>query len=96
MSQAGVDSRILDPLLINGVLILDNDGKRIACKYFKIDKSFDTNAQLAFEKRLFKSISRVSRPGSGEPECVYFEKYTVVFKTRSDSRVIVLVRFMLM
>eukprot|EP00056_Hartaetosiga_gracilis_P017874 m.8714 g.8714 ORF g.8714 m.8714 type:complete len:172 (-) comp6187_c0_seq1:1072-1587(-) len=62
---------------VKGILILDNDGHRLLCKYY--DDSFPTvKEQKQFEKKLFKKTV------NSNAEIVMFEGITCVFRSNID------------
>eukprot|EP00274_Cyanoptyche_gloeocystis_P000713 CAMPEP_0196655880 /NCGR_PEP_ID=MMETSP1086-20130531/10005_1 /TAXON_ID=77921 /ORGANISM="Cyanoptyche gloeocystis , Strain SAG4.97" /LENGTH=191 /DNA_ID=CAMNT_0041988405 /DNA_START=34 /DNA_END=609 /DNA_ORIENTATION=- len=67
--------------IIKCVLILDSEGKRIACKYYTED--YPTVAsQLAFEKSLFNKTHRIN--ARAEAEILMFEGVIFVYRFSSD------------
>eukprot|EP00045_Choanoeca_perplexa_P000549 m.14931 g.14931 ORF g.14931 m.14931 type:complete len:173 (-) comp10379_c0_seq1:165-683(-) len=62
---------------IKGILILDNDGNRVVCKYFDENKSA-LKDQKVFEKKLFEKTSR------SNSEIVMFDGITCVYKSNID------------
>ncbi|KAL5508807.1 hypothetical protein EMCRGX_G004057 [Ephydatia muelleri] len=74
-----MDSIVVDPSLnsVKAVCILDNDGKRILCKYY--DNTFPTvKEQQKFEESLFKKTQRANA------EIIMHEGVTAVYKSNVD------------
>lgn len=62
---------------VHGVLILDNDGKRIQCKYYS--EAFPTlKEQLKFEEKLFRKTHKANA------EIIMHEGVTAVYRSNVD------------
>jgi len=68
---------------VEGVLVLDSEGGRIAVNYFSQTKLVDMKAQEAFEKRLFSKTSKGSV--KSDAEIILFENFVAVYKCVSDA-----------
>lgn len=89
MSVAGSVDQMLEPPYLTGIFVLDNNGGRIAAKYWR-DKILedDVKAQIAFEKRLLAKVAKM--PTRSEPDILLFEQYVVVFRLYNDIRIFVM------
>lgn len=67
---------------VQAVLVLDDKGKRIACKYYT-DVFGDYSKQLALEKEIHKKASRTSARVDAEV-LIYQNKHVVLYKFNSD------------
>eukprot|EP00164_Ancoracysta_twista_P001306 GFYU01001709.1.p1 GENE.GFYU01001709.1~~GFYU01001709.1.p1 ORF type:complete len:180 (-),score=43.43 GFYU01001709.1:74-613(-) len=67
--------------VVRNILVLDEDGKRICCKYFTDDWA-TTQQQLQFEKSLFQKTQRTN--SKSEAEIVLFENNIVVYRSMAD------------
>jgi hypothetical protein len=72
---------------IKGILILDNNGKRIAAKYYTDDLS-DIKKQMAFEANLFQKTSRLN--ARMDAQIMLIDKFLAVFKFNTDAHFYVL------
>lgn len=62
--------------IVQGIIILDNDGNRIFAKYY--DKNMNLKEQKAFEKNLFNKTHRANA------EVIMLDGYTCVYKSSVD------------
>jgi len=70
---------------VNGILILENAGGRIATKYFDSDLA-TKEAQLTFEEQLTEKVAAMPQGG---PDALLFRDYVVMYKCYQDFRVFV-------
>jgi len=68
---------------INTILVLDNEGQRIAVNYFSNSKLTDIKDQESFEKRIFAKTSKGSI--KSDAEIILFENCVAVYKAVSDA-----------
>jgi hypothetical protein len=81
-------AEILKEPTVNGILILENAGGRIATKYFDSDLA-TKEAQLTFEEQLTEKVAAMPQGG---PDALLFRDYVVMYKCYQDFRVFVVVR----
>lgn len=62
--------------IVQGIIILDNDGNRIFAKYY--NKNMNLKEQKAFEKNLFNKTHRANA------EVIMLDGYTCVYKSSVD------------
>lgn len=67
--------------MISSIIVLANEGKRIASRYYQ-NACPDLKSQLAFEKKLYQKTHRTN--ARSDAEVVLFEKYIVVYKYIAD------------
>jgi len=84
---------------VRGVVVLDNEGKRIIAKYYNSARTqLETNtSQKAFERQLFLKSNKQSGTGhssrtinSYENDIMNVENYVAVFRCYSDMSVFIL------
>jgi hypothetical protein len=68
---------------VAAIVVLDNEGGRIACKYFSKDDFPDLNTQSQFEAKLFKKTKNAA--ARSEAEVVVIDGLTVVYRMGSDA-----------
>lgn len=66
---------------ISAIIVLDQDGKAIASKYYQ-KSCTDIKAQHAFEKKLYQKTCRTN--AKQDAEVLLFEKYVVLYKFVND------------
>ena len=85
---------------VKGVVVLDNEGKRIIAKYYNSPKSLETNAQQKwFERQLFlKSNKQGGTSGAAaskplnmyENDIMTVENYVAIFRCYVDMTIYIL------
>lgn len=85
---------------VKGVVVLDNEGKRIIAKYYNAPKGLETNSQQKwFERQLFiKSNKQGSASGSSstkplnvyENDIMTVENYVAIFRCYADMTIYLL------
>ena len=84
---------------VKGVIVLDNEGRRIIAKYYNADsnKGLENNAvQKAFEKQLFTKSNKQDGGASAnklnmyENDIMNIDDYVAVFRCYSDMTIYVL------
>ena len=75
-----LDNVLLEPTLdtVKGILILDNDGKRILAKYYDAVSFPNTAAQKKFEKSLFTKTHKANA------EIIMLDGFTCLYKSSVD------------
>ena len=75
-----LDNVLLEPTLdtVKGILILDNDGKRILAKYYDAKSFPNTAAQKKFEKSLFTKTHKANA------EIIMLDGFTCLYKSSVD------------
>eukprot|EP00742_Colponemidia_sp_Colp-10_P001357 GILJ01001460.1.p1 GENE.GILJ01001460.1~~GILJ01001460.1.p1 ORF type:complete len:181 (-),score=27.06 GILJ01001460.1:211-753(-) len=75
--------------LVKAILLLDNEGKRIAVKYYTEEEKFATTAaQILFEASLFAKTQRMT--ARNDAEIIMFDNLIAVFRFQSDLHLYVL------
>ena len=74
---------------VKGVMVLDNEGKRIIAKYYNCPRGLESNSsQKAFEKQLFLKSNKQGSNGKGgnmyENDIMTIDYYTAVFRCYTD------------
>lgn len=67
---------------VSAIIILDNEGHRIAAKYF-VRELKDFKAQTAFEKKVFSKTNKTGRADMGD--ILTLDKLSVVYKSLAGS-----------
>merc|ERR1711865_1018569 len=84
---------------VRGVVVLDNEGKRIIAKYYNSQRTqLETNSsQKAFERQLFLKSNKQNGTGntsramnSYENDIMNVENYVAIFRCYSDMSVFIL------
>jgi len=75
-----LENVLLEPTLdtVKGILILDNDGKRILAKYYDGESFPNTAAQKKFEKSLFTKTHKANA------EIIMLDGFTCLYKSSVD------------
>ena len=75
-----LENVLLEPTLdtVKGILILDNDGKRILAKYYDAESFPNTAAQKKFEKSLFTKTHKANA------EIIMLDGFTCLYKSSVD------------
>ncbi|KAG7674507.1 hypothetical protein Ndes2526B_g05242 [Nannochloris sp. 'desiccata'] len=74
----------IDPMVptVKALILLDDEGKRIAVQYFAEEWKHSVGAQSNFEKSVYAKTSRTN--ARGEPEVIMFDDVVVTYKFIGD------------
>ncbi len=85
---------------VKGVVVLDNEGKRIIAKYYNAPKGLESNSQQKyFERQLFLKSNKQGSGGSGssskplnmyENDIMTVENYVAIFRCYTDMTIYIL------
>ena len=83
---------------VKGVVVLDNEGKRIIAKYYNTPRGLETNQmQKAFEKSLFIKSNKQGSSGNAtkplnqfENDIMTVENYVAIFRCYTDMTIYIL------
>jgi len=80
-AASGPEMDACDIPSIKSLLVLDADGKRIVCRYYKNDFA-NFAEETAFEKKLFDKTSRTN--AKNEAEIIMFDNLVSVYRNSGD------------